>query len=295
MGERILLADDEETFLYATADLLRQGGYECDCVLDGPGAVAKLEERPYALIISDIKMPGNPNLELIRLLPQLAPGVPVILVTGYPTLRSAVQSIQLPVVAYLAKPLDFEELLRQVRAALVQSGVGQALRRIGRQLQEWSQGLQALGCPLPVKPIGFSSAPTPASPLQAEPHQPDYSTLARLLDSGNGTGVPRDEKTTPLRSSRTITHREISSVATADQLHALTELHTLSAREWEILDRLWTHQRVGTIARALFVSPHTVRNHLKSIFRKVGVNCQSELLMLLMQKTAAHNDSREKP
>jgi len=54
-------------------------------------------------------------------------------------------------------------------------------------------------------------------------------------------------------------------------------LKTLSSREWDVVRRLASGQRVGTIARGLFVSPHTIRNHLKSIFRKVGVSSQAEL------------------
>ncbi|MBM4255664.1 MAG: hypothetical protein FJ147_07180 [Deltaproteobacteria bacterium] len=68
------------------------------------------------------------------------------------------------------------------------------------------------------------------------------------------------------------------------ELRGLTELRTLSTREWEVLQRLWNYQCVQTIAKALFVSLHTVRNHLKSIFRKAGVHPQPELLELLAKK-----------
>ncbi len=54
-------------------------------------------------------------------------------------------------------------------------------------------------------------------------------------------------------------------------------LRNLSRREWEILRKVETGQRVEAIARSLFISPNTVRNHLKSIFRKVGVHSQAEL------------------
>jgi two-component system response regulator FixJ len=56
------------------------------------------------------------------------------------------------------------------------------------------------------------------------------------------------------------------------------ELASLSPREWEVLRGLLAHKRVPTIARELFISASTVRNHLKSIFAKVGVHSQSELL-----------------
>jgi DNA-binding NarL/FixJ family response regulator len=55
-------------------------------------------------------------------------------------------------------------------------------------------------------------------------------------------------------------------------------LRLVSPREWEVLERLRTGLRVATIARELTISPNTVRNHLKSIYRKLGVRSQTELL-----------------
>lgn len=60
-------------------------------------------------------------------------------------------------------------------------------------------------------------------------------------------------------------------------------LAELSAREWEVLRELLAHNRVAAIARKLFISPATVRNHLKSIFAKLGVHSQQELLELIVR------------
>jgi len=103
----ILIADDEETFLLSTADLLRREGYHCDCAPDGKRAAEMLGKGEYDLLIADIKMPGNGNLELVREMPRLAEGLPVILVTGYPSLKTAMESFQLPVAAYLPKPVEW--------------------------------------------------------------------------------------------------------------------------------------------------------------------------------------------
>jgi DNA-binding response OmpR family regulator len=138
---RILLADDEETFLHSTADLLRKEGYKCDCVLDGGTAAQMLQVSDYDLLIADIKMPGNPELELIRDLPHIAEGLPVILVTGYPSLRSAIESIQLPVVAYLVKPIDFNQLLAQVWASIEKFRIYRAVRNTRQRLQDWVKDL----------------------------------------------------------------------------------------------------------------------------------------------------------
>ncbi len=137
---RILIADDDETFLLSTADLLRREGYQCDCVKDADGAVQMLGKNSYEAMISDIKMPGNAELELIRQIPNIAEGTPVILVTGHPLLHSAIQSIELPVEAYLVKPLKFEELLERIRTAVKHSRVYRSVRSVKQRLQDWHKG-----------------------------------------------------------------------------------------------------------------------------------------------------------
>lgn len=109
-----MLADDEETFLYSTCELLRRSGFRCDRAPNAATAAALLREQKYDLLIADVKMPGNAELELIRELPQLARNLPVILVTGYPPIDSAAVEMRLPVMAYLIKPFDFSELLEMV-------------------------------------------------------------------------------------------------------------------------------------------------------------------------------------
>lgn len=139
---RILLADDEETFLESTADLLRREGYWCDCVPDAARAVQMFSDNEYDLLIADIKMPGNSELEFIRDMPNIAENVPVILVTGYPLLNSAIQSIKLRVEAYLVKPLDFEELLEHVHIAVEHFHVYRSVHNIKQRLKYWYDGLR---------------------------------------------------------------------------------------------------------------------------------------------------------
>jgi DNA-binding response OmpR family regulator len=141
---RILFADDEETFLQASCDLLRREGYACDGVPDASTAMQKLAAEQYDLLIADIKMPGNAELEFIQEVPKIAEGLPVILVTGYPSTYTAIKSIQLPVMAYLPKPVDFDELLAQVRKGLKQSRAYRAVRSTRSRMQNWRQELDQL-------------------------------------------------------------------------------------------------------------------------------------------------------
>ena len=139
---KILIADDEETFLLSTADLLRRDGYQCHIVPDAESAAKALREGEYDLLIADIKMPGNIDLELIRQLPTLAEGLPVILVTGYPSMKTAIDSVQLPVVAYVPKPLEYGDLLERVREGVRKYQAFKTMRRIRNRLRHWEEALR---------------------------------------------------------------------------------------------------------------------------------------------------------
>jgi DNA-binding response OmpR family regulator len=141
---RLLLADDEETFLYATADLLRGRGYLCDCVSSADDAVLAIAAQRYDLLIADIKMPGNPRLELVRGLQGAAGTLPVIIVTGYPTLESALEAIRLPVIAYLTKPFEFQELVSQVEKGVKWSRVSRVVGGTRDRLEQWTLELSGV-------------------------------------------------------------------------------------------------------------------------------------------------------
>jgi CheY-like chemotaxis protein len=149
---RILIADDEPTFLRSTADLLIREGYECDTAPDARTAAEMLEREDYDLLIADIKMPGNPDLEFIRGMPQIARGLPVILVTGYPSLATAIQSVELPVVAYLVKPFELPELIEHVQASTQHYRVYRAVGSVRERVRTWHEELVAIEEALVYKP-----------------------------------------------------------------------------------------------------------------------------------------------
>ena len=108
--KRLLVVDDDNTFLSSTADLLRRDGYTCDTAPDGPTARDSLARVSYDLLVADIQMPGNERLELVHRVQEVSSDLPVIIVTAYPSIQSAVESVHLPVIAYLLKPFDFSDL-----------------------------------------------------------------------------------------------------------------------------------------------------------------------------------------
>lgn len=154
---RILIADDDASFLVPTSEFLRRQGYDVDCATDADTVRSLLRETEFDLLISDIGMPGNFGLELIRDLTQLVTGLPVILMTGRPTMETAVEAVRFAVVAYLVKPPDFVELARLVDATVSQRRTWRSVKASRQRLEEWLGNLQHLEAQLE-KPSRASAA-----------------------------------------------------------------------------------------------------------------------------------------
>jgi len=152
----ILLADDEPTFLNATADLLRAEGYTCETVPDGDSAIALVNSQQFDLLITDLEMPGNSDLELVRQVAAQNGGLPVIILTGYPSVRSAVACIELPVAAYLTKPVSFAALLERVAASVQRFRSWQSMQRVEERLRTWQSDFEYI-----TKADAKSSPPSP--------------------------------------------------------------------------------------------------------------------------------------
>lgn len=118
---RILIADDEPLFLRTTAELLRKEGFHCTTAPSGSAALEKLSQDSFDLVLSDLNMPGNMKLELLREGRSNWPDIPLIVVTGAPSLPTAIESVRLGITDYLLKPVKFEDLLFSIRRAIAHS------------------------------------------------------------------------------------------------------------------------------------------------------------------------------
>jgi two-component system response regulator HydG len=115
---RILIADDEPLYLRTTGELLRKAGYECECVADAHAAFRAMQHSRFDLLLSDLNMPGNLKLELLHHGRSEWPDVPLIVITGVPSLPTAIESLRLGIADYLIKPVKYDDLLSSIRRAL---------------------------------------------------------------------------------------------------------------------------------------------------------------------------------
>jgi two-component system response regulator MprA len=122
-GTRILVVEDEP----GIAGFVRRGlhfeGYEVEVVMDGPGALRALRDRPPDLLILDVMVPGVDGLEIARRLRAVEsaeglPATPVLMLTARDAVPDRVAGLRAGADDYLIKPFDFEELLARIEALL---------------------------------------------------------------------------------------------------------------------------------------------------------------------------------
>jgi two-component system response regulator PilR (NtrC family) len=118
MSKPILIADDEDILRRSLAELLTDEGYTVVQAANGKIAHALALEQEFDLVISDVRMPEMDGITLLGHLRKVAPQTPVIVMTAYGTLESAVLAMRSGAYDYLLKPVNFDDLLLKVQRAI---------------------------------------------------------------------------------------------------------------------------------------------------------------------------------
>ena len=109
-GQRILVVDDEAKMQRVLEIMLKRMGHEVACADDGEQALQLLQSGPADLVISDLRMPGMNGTELLKALRDQGNDVPVIIMTAYGTIESAVEAMKLGACDYIVRPFDVNAL-----------------------------------------------------------------------------------------------------------------------------------------------------------------------------------------
>ncbi len=107
---KILLVDDEEIMRSSLSDWLKEDGYYVLAVEDGYKALEKIEEEDWDLAVVDLKMPKIDGLEVLKRINKIRPQLPVIIITAYATVDTAVTAIKSGATDYIVKPFNPEEI-----------------------------------------------------------------------------------------------------------------------------------------------------------------------------------------
>jgi DNA-binding NarL/FixJ family response regulator len=245
---KVLLVDDDEAVLTALEEALHQEPYEVLTTRSGEEALSLLQRTSVDVVVSDEEMPGIRGSELLALVRDKHPETTRLLLTGHATLDSAMRAInEGQVFQYVTKPIDTRRFAEILRAAV-------HLRLVARTTAQIWQGATAQH--------GAMSR-----------YASDSATLDRK--TANGVDLERAARTL-LEASERFSPRS-SSMPTFKDPVAAGVAKLLTSREHEVLLGLSAGWNPKEIAGKLNISPNTARNHVKSVYRKLGLHSRGEL------------------
>jgi len=141
----ILVVDDESTQRETLAGVLRQWGHAVATAGDADEALAQLGDRPFDLMLTDLRMPGRSGLALLAESRRLRPDVAVVVMTAYGTVEGAVEAMQQGAVDFVGKPLDLDRLALVIERALKMRRLVHENEVLRRRLAETAVTTRLLG------------------------------------------------------------------------------------------------------------------------------------------------------
>jgi len=115
---RVLVIDDEAVIREGMRRILEGNAVQVESVASGRAAIEKIQVKDFDVVITDLKMPGMDGLEVLSAIKILQPGVPVIIITGYATVDTAVEAMKSGAFDYIAKPFAPEQIIEKVKKAI---------------------------------------------------------------------------------------------------------------------------------------------------------------------------------
>lgn len=139
---KLLVIDDDPSFNKMLTGFLLRNNYQVESAHSPQSALGLLKDHVFNLVLTDFKLPGMDGIELMQEIKRIYPGTPVILITNYSDIRTAVDSIKLGAYEFVTKPVNPDELLKTVEKALhsentptLQATTATPPKATGKQLQ----------------------------------------------------------------------------------------------------------------------------------------------------------------
>jgi len=117
---KILVVDDEEVVRLSHLRVLSGAHCSVEAVENGSDALRKMERNSFDLVLLDLRMPGMDGMSVLKLMKQRWPESEVVVITGYPSIETAKEAIQLGAYDYLAKPTDPDQVIKVASRAITQ-------------------------------------------------------------------------------------------------------------------------------------------------------------------------------
>jgi two-component system response regulator HydG len=150
---KILVVDDDPGHLVSVRTIIRSWGYGVETADDGSVAVDMVKSTPVDLILMDVRMTQMGGIEALRQIKVYNPTIPVIIMTAYSSVDSAVEAIKSGAYEYLIKPLDFEVLKLTIERASEHAGLKEENRALKEHLQSDYDIANIIGRSQPMKKL----------------------------------------------------------------------------------------------------------------------------------------------
>lgn len=117
-AKKVLVIDDERIVLDSVKRILKAADFKVDVSTSGSEGLVRAIADDYDLVMTDLRMPDVSGMRVLRDIKRAKPGMPVIMITGYGSVQTAVQALKLGAADYIEKPFTPEELTAMVQGAL---------------------------------------------------------------------------------------------------------------------------------------------------------------------------------
>lgn len=133
--ERILIIDDDEIIRKSCEKILAPEGFFIASAKDGKEGLKLLSKKNFDLVLTDLRMPDMDGIEVLKRVKEIGPDIEVIIITGYGTVKSAIEAIRYGAYDYIEKPFSPEELLNVVRKSLERRSLILENTRLRQEIQ----------------------------------------------------------------------------------------------------------------------------------------------------------------
>jgi len=149
----ILIVDDEASVRDSLYQWFKADGYRVDTAEDAASALKKLQEKPWDIILLDIKMPGMDGIELQNRIKQIDKNIVTIIITAYASVDTAIQALKDGAFDYITKPIDPDDLSRLIRNAIEKRRLVTENIQLRQQIEELSLPDEVVGESLAMKRV----------------------------------------------------------------------------------------------------------------------------------------------
>ena len=111
---RILVVEDRDSLRRMLDHALSGEGYWVDTAPSAEAGIEKIEQSEFDLVLTDLKLPGRSGIDVLKASRELHPGVPVVVLTAYGTVHTAVEAMKEGAADFLEKPVEIDDLFRLV-------------------------------------------------------------------------------------------------------------------------------------------------------------------------------------